>query len=86
MVGPTVLALRLTGFTIHMYDYPVHNSSNLIDALGHRTRFFDDAIFSYLDKVEQIVILGAGWDTRAYSLAQNESIRVFEVDTPETQA
>lgn len=86
LVGPTLVALRLTGFTIHMYDYPVYSSANLIDALGHRTRFFDDAILSYLHKVDQIVILGAGWDTRAYNLAQKEGVRVFEVDAPETQA
>ncbi len=83
--GPTVLAMRLTGFTINMYDYPVHSSSNLVDALGHRTRFFDDAMSNYLDKVKQVVILGAGWDTRAYELARREGVRVFEVDTVKTQ-
>jgi methyltransferase (TIGR00027 family) len=85
MIGPTVWAMRVTGIAIHMYDYPVYNSSNLVDALGHRTRFFDDALLSYLDKVEQVVILGAGWDTRAYSLAQREGVRVFEVDEVKTQ-
>jgi methyltransferase (TIGR00027 family) len=86
MMGPTVWAMRITGFTINMYNYPVYSSSNPIDALGHRTRFFDDAMLSYLDQVEQVVILGAGWDTRAYSLAQREGVRVFEVDAAETQA
>jgi methyltransferase (TIGR00027 family) len=69
-----------------MYDYPVYGSANLLDVLGHRTRFFDDAISGYLDKVEQIVILGAGWDTRACHLAQKEGVQVYEVDAPETQA
>jgi len=85
MCGPTVLAMRLTGFTVNMYDYPVYSSSNLIDTLGHRTRFFDDAMLGYLDKVSQVVILGAGWDTRAYGLARREGVRVFEVDTVKTQ-
>jgi methyltransferase (TIGR00027 family) len=85
LLGPTLLGLRLTGLTIHMYDYPVYSSSNIIDALGHRTRFFDDAVLSYVDKVDQLVILGAGWDTRAYRFSQNENLRLFEVDAPDTQ-
>jgi methyltransferase (TIGR00027 family) len=52
---------------------------------GHRTTFFDEAMLSYLDKVEQVVILGAGWDTRAYGLARREGVRVYEVDAVETQ-
>jgi methyltransferase (TIGR00027 family) len=85
MMGPTLWALRVTGIAIHMYDYSVHSSSNLVDALGHRTRFFDEALLSYLDKVEQVVILGAGWDTRAYGLARREGVQVFEVDEEKTQ-
>jgi methyltransferase (TIGR00027 family) len=82
---PTVWALRVTGTTIKMYDYPVNSSSNLFDAFGQRTRFFDDAMLSTLDHVEQVVILGAGWDTRAYGMARRKGVRVFEVDTVETQ-
>jgi methyltransferase (TIGR00027 family) len=67
------------------YDYPVYSSSSLFGALGHRTRFVDDVMRSYLDKVEQVVILGAGWDTRAYNLARQADVRAFEVDTVETQ-
>lgn len=85
MVGPILLAMRLTGVTSNMYDYPVYSSSSPWSAFGHRTRFFDDVVSSYLDKVEQVVILGAGWDTRAYSLVKQANVRVFEVDTVETQ-
>ena len=53
--------------------------------MGHRKRFFDDALQSHLDELDQLVILGAGRHTRAYSLAQREGIRVFENDAPDTQ-
>lgn len=36
--------------------------------------------------LEQIVILGAGFDTRAYRIPQIAAVRVFEVDHPVTQA
>jgi methyltransferase (TIGR00027 family) len=52
-----------------------------------RTRFIDDAVVAALGRgVAQIVILGAGFDARAYRIAGIERARVFEVDHPATQA
>jgi methyltransferase (TIGR00027 family) len=52
-----------------------------------RTRFIDDALRDALAQgIEQVVILGAGLDTRAYRLAGLERVRVFEVDLPSVQA
>jgi methyltransferase (TIGR00027 family) len=50
-----------------------------------RTCFIDDALRSALrDGVEQVVILGAGFDSRAYRISGIERTRVFEVDHPDT--
>ena len=51
-----------------------------------RTRFIDDALTTALrDRVEQVVILGAGFDCRALRLAPRiAAARVFEVDQPAT--
>jgi len=35
--------------------------------------------------VRQVVVLGAGWDTRAYGWLAEANIRTFEADTPPTQ-
>lgn len=52
-----------------------------------RTRLIDDAIAAALDNgIEQLVILGAGFDSRAYRLSRLRAIDVFEVDHPDTQA
>jgi methyltransferase (TIGR00027 family) len=51
-----------------------------------RTRFIDDALRDALrDGCEQVVILGAGFDSRAYRIPGVERARVFEVDHPATQ-
>jgi methyltransferase (TIGR00027 family) len=86
MMRPSLLAMRITGVTTNMYDYPVYSSSSIWGAFGHRTRFFDDAMSSYLDKVDQVVVLGAGWDTRSYNLVKVTDVQAFEVDALETQA
>jgi methyltransferase (TIGR00027 family) len=56
-------------------------------ALVARTRLIDDAIAETLrEAVEQVVILGAGFDTRAWRLPGLRDVAVFEVDHPDTQA
>jgi methyltransferase (TIGR00027 family) len=52
-----------------------------------RTRFIDDRLADALrDGAAQVVILGAGFDCRAYRLPGMARTRVFEVDHPATQA
>lgn len=62
----------------------VPGASNSIVA---RVRYFDDMVKSSIsDGLEQLVILGAGYDTRAYRIEGLSKIRVFEVDHPATQS
>jgi methyltransferase (TIGR00027 family) len=53
-----------------------------------RTRYLDDFLLDALDpEVRQVLILGAGFDSRAYRFADRlEGTRVFEVDHPATSA
>ena len=52
-----------------------------------RTRFIDDLVKkNSASGVEQYVILGAGYDSRAHRLELPSSLRIFEVDQPEVQA
>jgi len=52
-----------------------------------RTRYIDDALTEALRAgLEQIVIFGAGFDSRAYRIPGIAGTRVFEVDHPMTQA
>jgi methyltransferase (TIGR00027 family) len=51
-----------------------------------RTRYIDDALSAALgDGNDQIVILGAGYDSRPYRIPGIESTRVFELDLPRLQ-
>ena len=51
-----------------------------------RTRFIDEAIEKALAQgITQVVILGAGLDTRAYRLTRMKQARIFEVDLPDAQ-
>ena len=59
--------------------------SNTIRA---RVRFFDEICENAPDEgFNQLVILGAGYDTRAYRIGTlKDRVRIFEIDRAETQA
>ena len=51
-----------------------------------RTRFIDDLIEENTSAgIEQYVILGAGYDSRAHRLKLPPKLKIFEVDQPEVQ-
>jgi methyltransferase (TIGR00027 family) len=52
-----------------------------------RTRYIDDYLKACItDGIEQLVILGAGYDSRAYRFDELKTrVKVFEVDHPDTQ-
>jgi methyltransferase (TIGR00027 family) len=55
----------------------------MIGMLLCRTRYIDDALCDALGEgCQQVVNLGAGFDTRAYRIPGIEQSRVFEVDQP----
>lgn len=51
-----------------------------------RTRLIDDSVVAAADAVDQVVLLGAGFDTRAHRIPALAGVEVFEVDHPATQA
>jgi methyltransferase (TIGR00027 family) len=55
-------------------------------AVVARTRLIDDLLAELVPTVDQVVILGAGFDTRAHRLSALRGKDVFEVDHPDTQA
>lgn len=68
--------------------YAEWRSPGLIGFVVCRTRYIDDYLDQCLQNgTKQVVILGAGLDSRAYRFAAfKEQVKVFEVDQPATQA
>ena len=49
-----------------------------------RTKWIDDEVTQALEIAKQLVLLGAGFDTRAYRLPSAQRVITFELDHPET--
>ncbi len=83
---PTLMAHRLTGYVPRLYRYPYEGIPPMMHQSAARTTFYDTALERHIAGINQLVILGAGFDTRAYRLPAGTHARCFEVDAPKTQA
>ncbi len=83
--GPTLLASRLSGYVPGAFRYPFEGKVTISNQGASRQTFYDSVVERYLPKVAQFVILGAGFDTRAFRIPTDVPVRSFEVDTPRTQ-
>ena len=86
------LARRLVGPAFYLFcklfaGYVERKGPGVLGFLVARCRYIDDYLQACLeDGLEQLVILGAGLDSRAYRFEQLEGhVKVFEVDHPATQ-
>jgi methyltransferase (TIGR00027 family) len=84
--APALFASRVTGHVPAISRYPFEGDiAPQYEAAG-RMAFFDSVVDRFLPNITQFVILGAGFDTRAFRLPENSGVRSFEVDTLKTQA
>ncbi len=86
VTGTMILAHRITGYVPTAFRYPYEGEIAPAVEASARQTFFDAVVRRYLGDIKQFVILGAGFDTRAYGLLPELHIRSFEVDAPKTQA
>lgn len=88
-VDPETLAMAVSNpeKTKAMSEYYERLFPGLASSIRARVRYFDEFVKNSLKEgLEQLVILGAGYDTRAYRIeGLKEKIKVFEVDHPDTQ-
>lgn len=84
--GPMVLAQRVSGYVPQVVRYPFEGEITLQNQGGARQTFYDRVVQQYVPEMAQFVILGAGFDTRAFNLPKTVKVQSFEIDTPATVA
>jgi len=71
---------------IAMRDENERINPGFVNSIIARVRYFDDFTQQSLESgIEQLIILGAGYDSRAYRIEGLKRISTFEVDHPSTQ-
>jgi methyltransferase (TIGR00027 family) len=64
---------------------PKEGQESLMNAIIARTFHIDKLIYKSKDKVEQFIIMGAGYDTRCYGDLKRNHWKFFELDQEKTQ-
>lgn len=86
--APLLVAHRLSHYVPEAFRYPYPGKPKLQYEAAARATYFDAALERRLPQIAQLVILGAGFDTRCYDprFTAKRTLALFEVDQPDTQA
>ena len=84
-MGPAIIANRLCGYMPDMGRIQEPGEEGITTFANTRTVNFDRIMKKCLELVDQVVIMGAGYDLRVLDLAKGKSVKVFELDQEKTQ-
>lgn len=82
---PLWLQTKISGELSFYPRVPKTGDEKISDLVPARTLHFDRIIERALTDVEQMVLMGAGYDTRAYGIFSDANVRFFELDQPVVQ-
>jgi len=85
VVFPLELGKKLTGYVPAWFKFVEPGKESISNMINARTEFFDESLDKHLGNMDQVVFMGAGYDTRAYKFCQNQGIETFEIDMESTQ-
>ena len=82
---PLWLKFKLSGALSLYPRIPVAGTENMADLVIVRTLYFDRIIERAIGDIEQFVVMGAGYDTRAYGRFRRDEVTFFELDKAAVQ-
>ncbi len=84
IMGALIISQRLFGFTTRLGKLVEPGEETLDSTAGIRVLMFDKIMGKYVDEMEQIVLLGAGFDLIALHFTKGKKVKVFELDQVKT--
>ena len=82
---PLWLKFKLSGALSLYPRIPVAGTENMADLVIVRTLYFDRIIERAIGDIEQFVVMGAGYDMRAYGRFRRDGVTFFELDKAAVQ-
>jgi methyltransferase (TIGR00027 family) len=82
---PSYLRYKISGKNRGYPSFSEPGKEGVSNIVISRTVYFDNIINKLKDDVEQLVIMGAGFDTRCYGDLRNSNLKFFELDQAKTQ-
>jgi len=78
--APTILTNKITGFKAVSMTIPDKKKASIFQYIYTRTLEFDRILQKNINEIEQVVVMGAGYDLRALKYAKGKGIKVYELD------
>jgi len=85
ILGPAFTANRICGYTPNLATFPEPEKASVMGLVSCKTGFFDKIMEKNIDNMDQVVFMGAGFDTRALKYCKGKNVKVFELDQENTQ-
>lgn len=82
---PSYLRYKISGSNKGYPSISEPGEESVSNIVMNRSIYFDNIIDKSKDKVEQFVIMGAGFDTRCYGDPINSNLKCFELDQAKNQ-
>jgi methyltransferase (TIGR00027 family) len=82
---PSYLRYKISGKNVGYPSIAKPGEEGVLSLFMNRTIYFDNIINKSKDKVDQFVVMGAGFDTRCYGDLKNSHLKFFELDQTKTQ-
>ena len=86
MLFPLWVQTKISGQLSFYPRTPQPGDEKILDLVVARTLYFDNIIDRVITDVDQFVLMGAGYDTRAYGKFVETDFVTFELDQPIVQA
>lgn len=84
-MGAAIIANRICGYTPNLGRIPEPGTETVFTWLNSRVMHFDRIVEKRVEQVEQVVIMGAGFDLRVLKYTEGKNVKVFELDQEKTQ-
>ena len=84
IMGALIISQRLFGFRTKLSEVAEPEVADLVAIAGTRVVAFDRIMEKYVDDMEQIVILGSGFDLIALHFTKGKKAKIFELDQVNT--
>jgi methyltransferase (TIGR00027 family) len=84
-MSSVTVAHRLFDYVPGILSVPRKGEETIFTLFYSRHLFFDEVFETTLDDMEQVVFMGAGFDTRSFTYCRRDGLAVFELDQLNTQ-
>ena len=84
-MSAAIISNRISGYKPILAKIPKQGEETPFNFTNSRTVYFDKVMKDSINEVEQVVILGAGYDLRVLQFTQGKNVKVFELDKENTQ-